>query len=62
MKQRIITIEFMLKDLQFDPFNNNFSLSADKIQDVYCIDDDFDAEEMLEKDGLEYIIFNKKYC
>lgn len=65
MKQRIITIEFLLKDLEFDEHSFQFKLPVDKIQNIYCGDsrdnDDFDPEEILEKDGLEYIMFNKSY-
>lgn len=65
MKQRIITIEFLMKDLEFDEHSFQFKLPVDKIQNIYCGDsrdnDDFDPEEILEKDGLEYIMFNKSY-
>ena len=65
MKQRIIKIDFLLKDLEFDEHSFQFKLPVDKIQNIYCEDirknDDFDPEDLLEKDGLEYILFNKRY-
>ena len=65
MKQRVITIDFLLKDLEFDEHGFNFKLPVDKIQNIYCEDnrknDDFDPEDILEKDGLDYILFNKRY-
>jgi len=65
MKQRVITIDFLLKDLEFKEHSFQFKLPVDKIQNIYCEDsrdnDDYDPEEMLEKDGLEYILFEKRY-
>ena len=65
MKQRVITIDFLLQDLEFDEHGFNFKLPVDKIQNIYCEDnrknDDFDPEDILEKDGLDYILFNKRY-
>ena len=61
----IITIDFLLKDLEFEEHSFQFKLPVDKIQNIYCEDsrdnDDYDPEEMLEKDGLEYISFEKRY-
>lgn len=67
MKQRVISIDFLLKDLEFEEHTYQFRLPADKIQNIYVPeyrdnDPDFDIEEILEKDGLEYILFNKTYC
>ena len=65
MKQRTITIDFQLKDLVFDEHSFQFRLPTDKIHSAYCDpmgnEEYFDAEELLEKDGLEYILFNKSY-
>ena len=65
MKQRKITIEFQLKDLVFDEHTFQFRLSADKIHSAYgdptSGDEYFDAEELFEQDGLEYILFSKMY-
>lgn len=66
MKQRTIAIDFLLKDLEFKDHSFQFILPANKIHNMYvteCIDNDtdFDIEEILEKDGLEYILFEKRY-
>ena len=65
MKQHTITIDFQLKDLVFDENTFQFKLPADKIHSAYgdpnSGEEYFDAEELLEKDGLEYILFIKRY-
>lgn len=65
MKQRMITIDFQLKNLVFDEHSFQFRLPADKIHSAYCdpMSDEeyFDAEELFEKDGLDYILFEKSY-
>ena len=62
-KQRLIKIEFLIKDLELSEFGSDFILPVEKIQDAYAEStnetDYIDVMEMLENDGLEFISFSK---
>ena len=62
-KQRLIKIEFLIKDLELSEFGSDFILPVEKIQDAYDEStnetDYIDVMEMLENDGLEFISFSK---
>ena len=64
-KQRLIKIEFLIKDLELSEFGSDFILPVEKIQDAYAEStnetDYIDVMEMLENDGLEYIAFSKRF-
>ncbi len=65
-RQRKLELQFSLNDLEFDENRECFVLPFDKILDVTCENDQpcgmpEDFMEILEKDGLEYLMLKKCY-